>query len=371
MKTKVIHLINHLKIGGAETLVTEYALNINKDNFNIIIVTMDKFNNSINEKRLINADIEVINLGEKLLFINDQNKFKYIINKFYKFILFFNLVKKRKPDIIHTHLGLNKYLLPIRNKAKGIKLYYTVHSDVDVLFGQKQFKNRIITKYCIKRKGLIPIALHKKMQNKINKTFNTKNCVIVPNGIDIEKFKTTDKSRKSILHSLNLNEDAFIVGHVGRFVPAKNHKFLINVFKNIKKTVNSSHLILIGVGKLDREIKEQVNKLGLENDVSFLGNRSDIPELMNVMDVFVFPSIHEGFGNVLIEAQAAGVRCVVSNNIPKEAILTNLVKALSLDDPIEEWSREVINSTTSEKIDDNLDKHDINNVVKKLQELYK
>src|SRR5699024_7790886 len=127
-------------------------------------------------------------------------------------------------------------------------------------------------------------------------------------------------------------------------------KFLINVFAAVKKERSNAHLILIGIGDLEGEIKEQVYELGLQDSVSFLGNRGDIPELMSIMDVFVFPSLYEGFGNVLIEAQAVGVKCVVSDNIPSDAFITNLVTPLSLNDRVEKWCQAILSPKPTEEI---------------------
>src|SRR5699024_1966328 len=113
----------------------------------------------------------------------------------------------------------------------------------------------------------------------------------------MKRFTNVNVDKLTMLYSLGIKEDAFILGHVGRFSEQKNHKFLINVFAAVKKERSNAHLILIGIGDLEGEIKEQVYELGLQDSVSFLGNRGDIPELMSIMDVFVFPSLYEGFGN--------------------------------------------------------------------------
>lgn len=368
LKTKVMHLIGHLKMGGAETLVTEYGLKINKEKFEMVVVTVGGRNNTINELKLKKAGIKIVFLGDKVPFSNTKNIFKRLFNQILRYILFLKIVNKEQPDIIHTHLRTNHYIVPLNLKKKKVKLFHTVHSEVEAMFNKTIHK--LSTKYCIHRKNMTPIALHPKMQKEVNSYFNTESCILIRNGVDINRFKNVKVNKLDLLESLNIKNTSFIVGHVGRFSKAKNHKFLIKVFETVKKQINDAHLLLIGVGELEKQIKDFVKHKRLEDSVSFLGNRSDIPELMSIMDVFVFPSLYEGLGNVLIEAQATGTRCVVSNAIPKEAYVTDLVTSLSLNDSLEKWSQIIINSKTTQNSINQLKKHDINIIIKELENVY-
>lgn len=355
-------------MGGAETLITEYALKINKEKFDIVIVTTSSRTNSINETKLKKEGIRVIFLGDNDIFQNPNNKLKRLINTFNRYKLFINLVNVEKPNIIHTHLRTIPYVFAINNKRKNIKLFYTVHSEVRVLF--KKYYLRIMSKYCIHRKGMTPIALHNRMKQEVNTFFNTNTCIVLPNGVDMNRFKNIKNSKTELLDALHINKDAFIIGHIGRFVEVKNHKFLVSLFADFKKKCHCAHLVLVGDGVLKEQVKKQVIDLGIQDRVSFLGQRGDIPELLNIMDVFVFPSFHEGFGNVLIEAQAMGVKCVVSNNVPKDAFVTNLVTPISLNDSIEKWSQAVNNLNPTEKNARDLSKYDINHIIRKLENIY-
>lgn len=147
-------------MGGAETLITDYALKINKDRFDIVIVTLDKQNKTINEKSLHENGIRIIFLGDKSLFYNTRNPLKKIINKIHRHFMLLKLIQAEKPRVIHSHLGVNEYLLPVKGKKNGIKFFYTMHTEVNALFGKGRIKNKIITKYCINRKGMTLISLH-------------------------------------------------------------------------------------------------------------------------------------------------------------------------------------------------------------------
>lgn len=368
MKTKVMHLISGLPMGGAETLITDYALNIDKEKFEMVIVTIGEHKNTINEKKLRKQGIKVIFLGDHVLFANTKNVIKKIVRKIHRHILFQKTVKQENPHIIHTHLNVNEYIISMETKKRQVKFFHTIHAKLNALFRKKN--NRLITKYCIKRKGMMPIALQSKMQEETKAFFDTDSCLVVPNAINVKRFANAQIDKSQMLETLKINKESFIIGHVGRFDEAKNHQFLIDVFAAAKQKRADAHLILIGIGKLEDQIKQQVKEAGLQDSVSFLGNRGDIPELMGVMDVFVFPSLFEGFGNVLVEAQAAGVRCVASDTIPGDAFVTNLVTSLSLNDPVETWCETVVNGSRPKKIEGDLFKHDINNVIDELENIY-
>ncbi len=162
--------------------------------------------------------------------------------------------------------------------------------------------------------------------NKISK----EKIQIIPYAIELENYQFNSQIRKEYREKLGIN-DEFVIGHVGRFAFQKNHDFLIEVFKEIVKTNDNVKLLLVGVGELEDSIKDKVSALGLQDKVIFAGKREDINCLMQAMDLFAFPSRFEGFGIVLIEAQAAGLKCIVSEEIPSIAFLTENIEALSFD----------------------------------------
>lgn len=374
MKKKVMHLISHLKMGGAETLITNYALKIDKNKFDFIIVIISEKSNSINEQLLKENGIKIISLGESLKFpSNTKNIFKKIFNKIHRHILFKRIVNKEKPDIIHSHLQVNEYLIPINVNRLKIKLFYTFHTEVSAILEKGKFKFKFITNYLIKKKGMVPIALHEEMRREVNNLFKIDNTVVLHNGIDMERFNTNLYDKNKILKSLNINDNNFIIGHIGRFSEVKNHQFIIRVFREVKNKIPNAHLILVGTGELENKIKADVEQFGLMDCVSFLGNRSDIPELLSVMDVFLFPSHFEGTGIALIEAQAMGLKCVVSEGIPQEAIVNNNVFTLSLNKPIKEWCECILEENTNnvdKKNEERLKKYDLNVIIKKLEKIY-
>lgn len=166
---------------------------------------------------------------------------------------------------------------------------------------------------------------------------------ILQNAIPYKDFIFNQEIRDKVRKDLKI-EDKLVIGHIGRFNEQKNHKFLIEIFEKIKKENKNAILVLVGNGNLENEIKKQVEELELNNSVIFLGVRKDIPELLMAMDIFVFPSLYEGMPNTVIEAQATGLKCVISDTITKEANITGLVKYMSLNDDIDAWGKYILDN---------------------------
>ena len=162
------------------------------------------------------------------------------------------------------------------------------------------------------------------------------------NAVDLNVFHYTSEGRKKIREEFSLGSVP-VIGHVGRFMQQKNHKFLIDVFAEIRKQKDAK-LLLVGKGELEKEIRDQVNNLGLTDYVIFTGIRKDIPDLMSAMDVMIFPSFYEGMPNTVIEAQATGLPCVISNSITKEANITHLVRYENLAMDQKHWADVALDS---------------------------
>ena len=172
----------------------------------------------------------------------------------------------------------------------------------------------------------------------------------------------------------NISDDIFVIGHIGRFVETKNHKFIIDVFNEIYNKNNKAVLLLIGQGPLVEEVKEKVNRLELTNNVIFLGQRNDVNEFYQAFDLFIFPSLYEGLGLVAVEAQAAGLKCVCSKNVPAEVNVTNNVSFIDLKESSAFWCDKILNKFPYNRKDfsDKITLHgyNIEFEVKKLEDEY-
>ncbi len=164
---------------------------------------------------------------------------------------------------------------------------------------------------------------------------------ILKNGIDLEKYRYDGNIRIKYRKKLGV-DNKFVIGHAGRFARPKNHVFLIDIFKEIINYNASCILLMAGDGELFEDIKCKAKKYGLENKCMFLGIRDDIPELLQAMDIFVLPSLFEGFPISLIEAQTCGLPCVISGEISEEVCLLDEVKRIPLEKDAKYWAKEIL-----------------------------
>ncbi len=173
---------------------------------------------------------------------------------------------------------------------------------------------------------------------------------LVRNAFDIDSFKFSMDERDKTRAALGLS-DALIIGHVGRFDVAKNHPFILKVFREVVKMRPEARLVLVGDGDTRKSIEKMMNDMGLAASIILLGTRHDIPQLLQAMDVFLFPSLLEGLGISLIEAQCSGLPCVTSTRVPEEVKITELVEFLDLEKAPEVWAEAVCSSMLKNRHD--------------------
>jgi glycosyltransferase involved in cell wall biosynthesis len=164
---------------------------------------------------------------------------------------------------------------------------------------------------------------------------------VMPCGLDLKPFQAS-YDRDAIRSEYGVPLNAFVVGHVGRFVEQKNHAFLVEIFAAVVRRQPQAVLVLVGEGPLRPDVERQAESLGLKDRVRFIGIREDVPKLMGALfDVLLFPSRWEGLGLVLVEAQAAGLRSVISDVVPHEAdVVPGLIRRVSLESSAETWALE-------------------------------
>ena len=203
--------------------------------------------------------------------------------------------------------------------------------------------------------------------------FNGKDFNIIHNAIDSEKYSYSEIIRREVREEFHL-QGKFVIGHVGRFSPQKNHEFIVEVFDQLQKERTNSILLLVGDGNGRERIKEIIRQRKIEDKVIFTGIRSDVNRLMQAMDVFLFPSLYEGLPVTMIEAQAAGLPCVVSSEVPKETEITKLVKRVSLRKSEKDWISEILMAENIERCNQTVqikkNGYDIVENAKRLQKFY-
>ena len=166
---------------------------------------------------------------------------------------------------------------------------------------------------------------------------NIDNVILLKNAIDSDKFKFNIGVRNTLRGQLGVS-NKIVFGHVGHFERQKNHEYLIDVFNLIRKEKYNAVLLLLGDGSLENSIKQKVDELALNDSIIFVGTVKDVSPYLQAMDIFIFPSLFEGFSLALTEAQCSGLKCFVSENIPPEINFTGLVNFLPISDSPTVWS---------------------------------
>lgn len=367
-KKKLIEFIGRIQDGGAETLVKDYALLLDKDLFDVTVLCLDINRNSNVYKTLVENNVKIVSMYHSFD-IPDRILARiigprYVSNKLKK------AMKKLRPDIVHAHLEMLNFIKLAVKEFEGVKLLFTCHNPPQMLIGDQRPLERDACRYLIDNNNLQIIALHEEMAKEINQMFNINNTAVIRNGIDFNRYQNVEESKESIRKSLSIPEDAYVVGQVGRFTYQKNPEFTISVFNELLKKNANSYLMLIGRGKQEKMILDEIAKYGIEDHVLVLKNRTDIPRLLKAMDVFIFPSRFEGLGIVLIEAQVAGLPCVVSEAIPFEAFQSKNITCLSLEDSKEKWVDNLLNPVGNIDSYGDINNYDMNHEIKNLKALY-
>ena len=197
--------------------------------------------------------------------------------------------------------------------------------------------------------------------------------IIIKNGIDVDKFSFNQIIRDRVRKEYRIGSDEILIGQVGRFSIQKNHIFTLDVFKKILSQSKQYKLMLVGDGELRHEIETIISDNGLEDYVILVGSVNNVQDYLNAMDVFVFPSLYEGFGIVAIEAEATGLPVIAAEQLPRDMNVTGDVKFESLDD-IDGWISDILNVDPTERTDRTysiIEKaHDSYSVAKTVRDLY-
>lgn len=325
---RILHVFGIMNFGGAESMIMNLYRNIDKSiQFDFIVHT-----NSVGA-----FDKEIMSLGGHIFHCPQYKGVNsHLYKKWWK--NFFNDHNEYK--ILHSHIrSCASMYIPIAHKH-NVKVIVHSHSTSNGQ-GLKAIAKKIL-QYPIRFQADYCFACSTDSGKWLfgEKIINNEKFFLLKNAIDTNKFTFDNNIRKNIRDSLNLGDSLTFV-HVGRFHEAKNHIFLLNVFKDFLKICNQSKLILVGDGELRPIIETEIKKLGIANDVILTGFRNDISHILMASDCFIFPSLWEGLPVTVIEAQAAGLRCLISDRITKEVDVSNLVKHISISDGTEPWINEM------------------------------
>lgn len=356
MAIRVLHIVTYMGRGGLETMIMNYYRNIDRSKVQFDFLVHRDFE--------ADYDKEIIELGGEIYRVPPMNPLS--IGYYQALDDFFS---NHKYDIVHSHLDcMSAYPLWFAKK-------YGVKTRIAHAHNKNQDKN---LKYIIKvisKKWMPRYATHLFAcgQEAGRWMFLGKPFTVVNNAIDARKFIYSKKQEILSKRMLGV-EEKFVIGHVGRFEPQKNHSFIIDVFSKVLDKYEDAVLVLVGAGEEQKKIVDKVQKLHIENCVYFLGNRNDVPVILQAMDVFLFPSLYEGLGIAAVEAQAAGIPCVLSSQVPVECKMSREVKFVSLSDSLDTWAKLICDYRNYQKLNNYLEiynnGYDIEQNVQWLQKFY-
>lgn len=328
MGIRVLHVVTHMNRGGLETMLMNYYRSIDREKVQFDFLTHRPYEGDYGE--------EIKKLGGKIYHLPTLNPF----SRRYKKILRHFFKTHPEYEIVHVHQDcLSGIILKIAKEC-GIKVRIA-HSH-----NANQDKN---LKYIIKRyyMRMIPLYATKLFACSAEAgkwMFRGSDFQILNNPIYSKNYIYSQETKEKFRNEFEISQSDLVLGHVGRFSSQKNHSFLIDIFAHVKKKESSAKLLLVGNDNDEnaKAIKEKVKMCGLKDSVIFTGLRKDVPNLLQAMDVFVFPSNYEGFGIVVLEAQASGLPCLISDKVPSECKVTETVYQLSLNAGAEIWAQKAI-----------------------------
>lgn len=313
----LISILSPLYQNGIINILLNYIKYLDKKNINITISCIES-----EDKKIVSL-FEDLGCEVKELPNRKKNLISYIKK--------YNELIKQDFDVVHINGNSSTMVIELYIAKKNKILKRIAHS------------HNSTTSYPFIHKCLYPF-LEKYSTDSMacselagNWIFN-KDFIILKNAIDVNKYHFNEEIRLKYREQLGM-KDNIIIGQVARFNEQKNHEFTLKLFKEYKKNHQNSKLFLVGKGPLFEEIKEIAEKMKLTKDIIFAGERTDVAELMQAFDILILPSKWEGLGMVLMEAQAAGLPCCASINVPQDVEISPIIKRVNMD--IYEWIKSI------------------------------
>jgi glycosyltransferase involved in cell wall biosynthesis len=333
---RILQVVGGMDRGGTETWLMHVLRHIDRNRFHMDFLVYT-------DQQYVYTD-EVQSLGSQIFVCSEPSKPLLFATNFKKIVCDYG-----QYDIIHVHVHFfSGYVLHLARQA-GIKARIVhSHTNTSSIDSNVDWKRKIyveLMKWWINKNATAGLAASRMAAASLfgSSWANDSRWQTLYCGIDLAPFHEHIETA-NLRAKFGIPHDAFVIGHVGRFNEPKNHHFLLEIVAKIATIEPNMRLVLIGVGPLRAEIEVKVIQMNLSHLIIFLGGRSDIPQLMiGLMDVFLFPSIYEGLGLVLVEAQAAGIPCIFSDVIPEEAdIVKPLIQRVSLTESADKWAEIVL-----------------------------
>jgi len=330
---RILHSVSNMDRAGIETMLMNYYRHMDRNKV--------QFDFLCNKKKTGAYDEEVKSYGGRIFHTPGLNPAKYL-----KYLAYMKKLFAMYPEyrIVEAHNGaLGVYaLFAARKNHIPIRIFHAHGASITKdwkyplkIFCRSQLKKNINYNFtcgiaaaeCYFGKSIVAAG----------------DYVLIPNAIEVERFVYNDQTRNKIREEFKL-QNKKVIGHVGRFMKQKNHRFLLQVFAKIREKDTDVILVLLGDGELMDDMKEMADKLGIAESVYFVGNVSNVNEWYNAFDVFVLPSIWEGLPVVGVEAQANDLTCIFSDTVTKEIGFSDKAQFISLDADKERWADVILNA---------------------------
>ena len=328
MPIRILQVVTYMGRGGLETMLMNYYRHIDRDQVQFDFLT--------HRQERAAYDDEIESLGGKIYrlprLVPWSSTYLNALNSFFR--------AHSEYRVIHVHQDCLSSVILKAAAQNGVPVRiahsHSSAQDKNIKYPIKLYYKRLIPQYatdlfaCGREAG--------------EWMFGGAPFRILNNAIDAASYRYDAEKARQVRQDLGIPADALVIGHVGRFSPPKNHKFLIDIFSAVHSKEENAYLLLVGDGNLRQRMEERVRSKGLGSRVIFTGIRSDVPALLQAMDVFVFPSLYEGLPVTMVEAQAAGLPCVISENIPSDCDLTTLVRRVAIADSPDRWAEEILSA---------------------------
>lgn len=333
---RVLQVVTHMNRGGLETMLMNYYRHINRNKVQFDFLTHRTYDGDYGE--------EIKALGGIIYHLPKLNP----ISTTYKRALNSFFAAHQEYKIVHVHQDCmsSVILKAARKKNVPIRIAHCHSSsqDKDLKYPIKRVYQHYIPKYAT---DLMACG-----QAAGEWMFPNQKFIVLNNAVDVSKFYFNPIVRNIVRSELGIADDELLIGNVGRFSVPKNHSFIIEIFKHLQAKNPKAKLLLVGndsgpdCAPIANVIKQKIRSLSLEDKVIFTGTQNDVARYLMAMDIFLLPSLYEGFPVTTVEAQATGLECFISDKVPADCMITELVHQFSLNEPADLWASRIVDIYT-------------------------
>lgn len=352
---RVLHVLTGLSSGGAESFIMNMYRNMDRKKVQFDFLLRSTENVYEEELRKMGSRVYVTAAFPKHFIQNALQTSRFF--------------REHRYDIIHVHANALLYMFALNcARRNGVKCRI-IHSHNSAMAHMRLLPIHNANKKRIHKLATDFFAC----SESAGKWMFDGDFTVVHNAIDLDTFAYDAQKREKLRTELGIGEQNLVLGHIGRFAAQKNHSFLIDIFAEVVKAMPESKLVLLGDGELREAAEDKVRKLNLSDRVLFLGTRKDVAELVNVFDLFVFPSLYEGLAIVALEAQANGLPVVCSEQLADQTLFGTTRHKLSLNENAVAWAKYILSvDSTRQDLRSTLAEagYDIRKEAQKLQNFY-